>query len=541
MLFKDKELLICTILFANNLVNVLASALATKILIELTNTDGIFYATVIMTLMILVFGELIPKTLALSKADSFALKISPFLRFLVILLYPLTFSLNFIVYILLKIVGVNYSNFKKEEISEKREEELRGAIDLHGEDSSGEEKNMLKSILDLDEITVGSIMIPRKDIFSLSNKISYNDLLNKLEDSPHSRIPIWEKNPENITGVFHVRTLISLKNPDSKKFDIKSLCQKPWFIPESTKLDNQLMEFKKRKEHFSIVVDEYGEFLGIVTLEDIIEEIVGDIDDEQDRLKISKKVKGIKSMSPTSFLVKGNVNIRDLNKELNINLPINSNVSTVAGLVLYESRTIPKTKQVFSFFDLKFEILNKNNNQITLLKITKKKKLTFPKKNTIVNMGSFFLVIKDLFEKVLIDQRLVIIDHNSSAYEAAVSMLKNKCGALLVCDNKNEDSLMGIISERDLTFRVIPKNLDPKKTKVSKIMTKNVETIQPNRTTFDAIQIMKSKGFRHLPVVEKKKIIGILSMRDLYDYANNELQDSLKKHQEFMFGTGYGS
>ena len=390
LLFKDKELLICTILFANNLVNVLASALATKILIELTNTDGIFYATVIMTLMILVFGELIPKTLALSKADSFALKISPFLRFLVILLYPLTFSLNFIVYILLKIVGVNYSNFKKEEISEKREEELRGAIDLHGEDSSGEEKNMLKSILDLDEITVGSIMIPRKDIFSLSDKISYNDLLNKLEDSPHSRIPIWEKNPENITGVFHVRTLISLKNPDSKKFDIKSLCQKPWFIPESTKLDNQLMEFKKRKEHFSIVVDEYGEFLGIITLEDIIEEIVGDIDDEQDRLKISKKVKGIKSISPTSFLVKGNVNIRDLNKELNINLPINSNVSTVAGLVLYESRTIPKTKQVFSFFDLKFEILNKNNNQITLLKITKKKKLTFLKKNTIVNMGRFF-------------------------------------------------------------------------------------------------------------------------------------------------------
>ena len=372
-LFKDKELLICTILFANNLVNVLASALATKILIELTNTDGIFYATVIMTLMILVFGELIPKTLALSKADSYALKISPFIRLLVILLYPLTFSLNFIVYILLKIVGVNYSNFKKEEISEKREEELRGAIDLHGEDSSRDEKNMLKSILDLDEITVGSIMVPRKDIFSLPVKISYNDLLEKIEDSPHSRIPIWEKNPENIIGVFHVRRLIGLKNTDPKNFNIKLLCQKPWFIPESTKLDNQLVEFKKRKEHFSIVVDEYGEFLGIVTLEDIIEEIVGDIDDEQDMLKISKKVKGIKSLSESSFLVNGNVNIRDLNKELNTNLPINNNVSTIAGLVLYESRTIPKTKQIFSFFDLKFEILSKTNNQITLLKITKKK------------------------------------------------------------------------------------------------------------------------------------------------------------------------
>ena len=372
-LFKDKELLICTILFANNLVNVLASALATKILIELTNSDGIFYATIIMTLMILIFGELIPKTLALSKSDTYALKISPFIRFLVILLYPLTVSLNFIVYVLLKIVGVNYSNFKKEEISEKREEELRGAIDLHGEDSSRDEKNMLKSILDLDEITVGSIMIPRKDIFSLPANINFNNLIEKLDESPHSRIPIWEKNPENIIGVFHVRRLISQKNPDPKKFNIKLLCQKPWFIPESTKLDNQLMEFEKRKEHFSIVVDEYGEFLGIVTLEDIIEEIVGDIDDEQDMLKISQKVKGIKSLSPSNFLVKGNVSIRDLNKELNINLPINNNVSTIAGLVLYESRTIPKTKQIFSFFDLKFEILNKTNNQITLLKISKKK------------------------------------------------------------------------------------------------------------------------------------------------------------------------
>ncbi|MAR63815.1 MAG: hypothetical protein CMP43_02300 [Rickettsiales bacterium] len=372
-LFKNKELLICTILFANNLVNVLASALATKMLIELTNTDGILYATIIMTLMILVFGELIPKTLALSKADNYALKIAPFMKFLVILLYPLTITLNFLVSILLKLVGVNYSSFKKEEISEKREEELRGAIDLHGQDSSGDEKNMLKSILDLDEITVGSIMVPRKDIFSLPAKINYNDLIEKLDESPHSRIPVWEKNPENIIGVFHVRRLLSLKKADPKNFNIKSLCQKPWFIPESTKLDNQLMEFKKKKEHFSIVVDEYGEFLGIVTLEDIIEEIVGDIDDEQDVLKISKKLRGIKPLSSSSFLVKGDVNIRDLNKELNINLPISNNISTVAGLVLYESRIIPKAKQVFSFFDLKFEILAKSNNQLKLIKITKKK------------------------------------------------------------------------------------------------------------------------------------------------------------------------
>ena len=369
-LFKDKELLICTILFANNLVNILASAIATKILLEVTDNEGILYATVIMTLMILIFGELIPKTLALSKSDQYALKIAPLMRILVYLLYPLTVTLNYIASFLLKIVGVNYLNYKKEEISEKREEELRGAIDLHGEDSSKDEKNMLKSILDLDEITVGSIMIPRKDIFSLPSNISYNQLISKLKKSPHSRIPIWEKNPENIIGVFHIRKLIEIKTSNQKNFDLNSLCQKPWFIPESTKLDNQLMEFKKRKEHFSIVVDEYGEFLGIITLEDIIEEIVGDIDDEHDVLKISKNIRGIKSLGEKSFLVKGDVNIRDLNKELNINIPI-SNASTIAGLVLYESRTIPKKGQIFSFFDLKLEILSKKNNQITLIKINK--------------------------------------------------------------------------------------------------------------------------------------------------------------------------
>ena len=372
-IFKDKEILIGTILFANNLVNVLASAIATKILLEITNDEGIVYATIIMTLMILIFGELIPKTLALSNSDKFALKIAPVMRIIIIILYPLTKFLNIIVSIILKIFGVDYKKINEEELSGNREEELRGAIDLHGENTStDDEKNMLKSILDLDEITVGSIMISRKDIFSIPSNYSLDELLLKLKESPHSRIPIWDKNPENIIGVLHVRKLIGLKPSETKNFNIETFCQKPWFIPESTKLDTQLMEFKKRKEHFSIVVDEYGEFLGIITLEDIIEEIVGDIDDEIDVLKVSKEVKGIKKLSKISYLVKGTVNIRDLNKELNINLPLNE-ASTIAGLVLYESRIIPKKGQVFSFFGLRFEILSKKNNQLSVIKITKKK------------------------------------------------------------------------------------------------------------------------------------------------------------------------
>ncbi len=370
-IFKDKEQLICTILFANNLVNVLASAMATKILIEITETDGIFYATLIMTLMILIFGELIPKTLALSNADKFALKIAPIIRIIILLLFPLTKILNFFVGFILKFVGVDYKDSSREEILEKSEEELRGAIDLHGKDSTGkEEKQMLKSILDLDEITVGSIMVSRNDIFSFPSDVTYSELLSKLKESPHSRIPVWKKNPENIVGVLHVRKLIEEKHSDPKKFDVLSYCQKPWFIPESTKLDNQLIAFKKRKEHFSIVVDEYGEFLGIITLEDIIEEIVGDIDDELDDLKLTKNINGIKKTSKDNYIVNGTVNIRDLNKQINTELPIN-NASTIAGLILYESRIIPKKGQVFSFFGLKFKILSKRNNQILLLKISK--------------------------------------------------------------------------------------------------------------------------------------------------------------------------
>ena len=370
-IFKDKEQLICTILFANNLVNVLASAMATKILIELTEANGIFYATIIMTLMILIFGELIPKTLALSNADKFALKIAPVIRVIILLLFPLTKILNFFVGFILKLIGVDYKDSSREEALEQSEEELRGAIDLHGKDSIGkEEKQMLKSILDLDEITVGSIMVSRNDIFSFSSDVSYSELLSKLKQSPHSRIPVWKKNPENIVGVLHVRKLIGEKQNDPKKFDILSYCQKPWFIPESTKLDNQLIAFKKRKEHFSIVVDEYGEFLGIITLEDIIEEIVGDIDDELDDLKLPKNINGIKETSKNNFIVNGTVNIRDFNKQTKTELPVN-NASTIAGLILYESRVIPKKGQVFSFFGFKFKILSKRNNQIRMLKISK--------------------------------------------------------------------------------------------------------------------------------------------------------------------------
>ena len=370
-IFSNKEKLICTILLANNLVNVLASAIATSILIDFFKSDGIAYVTIIMTLMILVFGELIPKTVALFKADTIALFISPIFRFLIILFYPITSTLNLIVEFLLKIINIQTINTNKSELQTESEQELRGAIDLHGDDSKeSQEKEMLKSILDLDDVTVDSIMIPRKNIFSLSLTIKYSDLIEKIKDNPHSRIPIWDKNTENIIGILQVRQLIGYVDKKNSIFNIKNFCKKPWFIPESTTLANQLMEFKKRKEHFAIVVDEYGEFLGIVTLEDILEEIVGDIDDELDVLRISKTIKGVKRLANNKYLVRGNVTIRDLNRELSWTLS-DKEASTVAGLILYESRSIPNVGQVFLFYEHKFEIIEKKNNQITLVRITK--------------------------------------------------------------------------------------------------------------------------------------------------------------------------
>ena len=370
-IFADKEKLICTILLANNLVNVLASAIATSILLNYFANDGIAYVTIIMTLMILVFGELIPKTIALFKADSISLFISPIFKILIIIFYPITSSLNFLVKIILKPLNIKIINKEKNTNQLESEEELRGAIDLHGDDSKeSQEKQMLKSILDLDDVTVDSIMIPRKNVFSLPLSIGYTDLIKKINDNPHSRIPIWDKNTENIIGILQARQLIGFNIKKNLDFNIRDFCKRPWFIPESSTLANQLMEFKKRKEHFAIVVDEYGEFLGIVTLEDILEEIVGDIDDELDEIKVSKTIKGVKKISTNKYIVRGNVTIRDLNRELGWNF-LDKDASTVAGLILYESRSIPNVGQVFLFYDHKFEILEKKNNQITLIRITK--------------------------------------------------------------------------------------------------------------------------------------------------------------------------
>ena len=250
------------------------------------------------------------------------------------------------------------------------EDELRGAIDLHAKsEGTTQEKDMLQGILDLDDLQVNEIMTHRKDLEVVYANDPESKNIKKVLSSQFTRFPLYDKNSDKILGILNVKDVLKNLNK-KKKLDLKTIAKKPWFIPETTSVLDQLQEFKKKQRHLAFVVDEYGTLMGIITLEDIIEEIVGDIDDELDDLKHSKNENGIKKTSKDNYLVNGTVNIRDLNKQIGTELPIN-NASTVAGLILYESRIIPKKGQVFSFFGLKFKILSKKDNQIILLKISK--------------------------------------------------------------------------------------------------------------------------------------------------------------------------
>jgi len=359
------ERLIGTILLVNNLVNILASALATSLLIGVFGDTGVAYATLVMTLLVLIFAEVLPKTYAINNADRTALSVAPVVRLLVLVLSPLSDAVQVVVRATLRLFSVSTES----NLGAISDDELRGAIDIHAETGStdDQERAMLRSILDLDHVEVGEIMVHRKDIFTVDAGLSPTTILEQVIASPYTRIPMWRKKPDNIIGVLHAKTLLSavkLQAPATEKLDIPGLAAKPWFIPESTTLLQQLHAFRKKREHFALVVDEYGVLMGIVTLEDILEEIVGDISDEFDIA-----VPGVRLQADDTFIIKGDVTIRDLNRQFDWSLP-DDQAATLAGLVLHESRRIPDVGQVFNFYDFRFEILRRKRNQITSLRLS---------------------------------------------------------------------------------------------------------------------------------------------------------------------------
>jgi len=362
-LLDKKDNVISTLLLSNNLVNILASSLATAFFYDLFGVEGIFYATLIMTVVIVIFAEVLPKTYAINRPNRTALLISPIIYYLNKILFIFVFVINLIVRL---IFTKNENDIKNNDL--QSEEELKGVIDLYKTSNPDyeQEKDMLQSILQLNDITVEEIFTHRKNIYSIDSSLNTNEIINKINNSRYTRIPFWKDNPENIIGLLNVRTLnIDLKNHNESKEIIFDKISNPWFIPETTNLLEQLVEFKKRKEHLAFVVDEFGELLGLITLEDIIEEIVGEIVDEIDVPENDFKLNNYGKM-----IINGEKNIRDLYKSFDLDPPeIES--STIAGYILDMSKKIPSYGELFKDNFFSYKILSHSKKQISKVEISK--------------------------------------------------------------------------------------------------------------------------------------------------------------------------
>ena len=362
-LLDKKDNVISTLLLSNNLVNILASSLATAFFYDLFGVEGIFYATLIMTVVIVIFAEVLPKTYAINRPNRTALLIAPIIYYLNKILFIFVFIINSIVRLIFR---KNDNDIKNNDL--QSEEELKGVIDLYKTSNPDyeQEKDMLQSILQLNDITVEEIFTHRKNIYSIDSSLKTSEIIDKINNSRYTRIPFWKDNPENIIGLLNVRTLnIDLKNHNESKEIIFDKISNPWFIPETTNLLEQLVEFKKRKEHLAFVVDEFGELLGLITLEDIIEEIVGEIVDE-----IDVPENDFKLNNNGKVIINGEENVRDLYKSFDLDPP-DSESSTIAGYILGISKKIPSYGETFNDKFFNYKILSHSKKQISKVEISR--------------------------------------------------------------------------------------------------------------------------------------------------------------------------
>ena len=364
-LMSRPERVLGTVLLANTLVDTLAAALAGGLAIDLVGDYGIAFSTALLTLLIVVFSAILPKTYALAWADGMALRLAPVMRFVIWLLTPITAALDFIVRMLLKLTPSTKDDAAN--ILAAREE-IRGTIDLQTKEGTvaRDDAEMLGGVLDLGHLDIGDIMVHRTRMETADIEQPAPHVIADVLKSQFTRVPLWRHNPENIVGVLNSKDLLvalAANGFDPATLKIAELAQPPWFVPETTRARDQLNAFLKRKAQMALVVDEYGTVQGIVTLEDILEEIVGQIRDEHDTLEAQ-----IRPQVDGSINVDGTVPVRDLNRHMNWSLP-EDEATTVAGLVIHEAETIPEPGQAFTFYGYRFEILRKSRNKIIALRI----------------------------------------------------------------------------------------------------------------------------------------------------------------------------
>lgn len=363
---EQKDKLLSTLLVGNNMVNTAAAAVATAMLTKVFGGDsgmGALVATVIITITLLIFSEVLPKTFAIHHGYAMSLIVSPILRVLMIIFAPLSMMVVVVVRFLLRCFGVQASS-----ASGSTMEELKGIIDMHRapDGTPNQERAMLRSILDLSEVEVRSVMAHRSRMETIDIDQPMAEIVDQALQIGHTRIPLYQGDSENIVGILNAKALLNELHRvggDSSRIDMNRISAKPWFIPESTNLLEQLQSFRARREHFAVVVDEYGTLQGIVTLEDILEEIVGNIEDEHDQ-----NLPGVIRQPGGAFLVDGGLTLRDLNRQYDWHLP-EDEATTIAGLVLYEARRVPEIGQVFEFHGFRFEIVRRQRRQITQIRI----------------------------------------------------------------------------------------------------------------------------------------------------------------------------
>jgi Mg2+/Co2+ transporter CorB len=365
LLIERRDRLIGALLIGNTIVNILAGSLMTSLFLDVFGDSGVAIATLVTSAIVVVFSEVLPKSWAIAAPDRFALAVSPIVRLFVLIVGPISAAINWLVRAILALFGVKLSS----EVSMlTAHEEIRGAVDfLHKEGSVVKaDRDRLGGVLDLGELEVSDIMVHRVAMRAINADDPPDVNVRTILDSPYTRMPIWRGSTDNIIGVLHAKDLLRAladADADASRLDIVKLAQKPWFVPDTTNLKDQLNAFLRRKGHFAIVVDEYGEVQGLVTLEDILEEIVGDISDEHDL-----DMQGVRQEADGSMVVDGSVPIRDLNRALDWNLP-DEEATTIAGLVIHESKSIPDERQAFTFYGKRFIVMKRERNRITKLRI----------------------------------------------------------------------------------------------------------------------------------------------------------------------------
>jgi Mg2+/Co2+ transporter CorB len=365
-LLGTRERFIGAMLVGYNIVAIGASSLTTSVLIGLFGPGGVVYATIFMSLIVIIFAEVMPKTIAISSPDQVSLLIARPVAWTVTLFGPVTLAIERIVRLILRPFGIHIG---RHTAILSATEEIRGQVALlhHEGGVVKDERDMLGGLLDLKDLLVSDIMVHRTKMRAIDADLPPDEIVREVLASPYTRLPLWRETPDNIVGVIHAKDLlraIEAQGGVTGKLDLDAIALSPWFVPDTTSLRDQLKAFLAKKQHFALVVDEYGDLMGLVTLEDILEEIVGEISDEHDIA-----VQGVRQLPDGSVHVDGSVPVRDLNRVMDWSLP-DEEATTIAGLVIHEAQAIPDAGQVFNFHGFRFEVLRKQRNRITALRVT---------------------------------------------------------------------------------------------------------------------------------------------------------------------------